>query len=310
MNEPQLSVIVITVDDGRTVATTLRHLRAQTAWDQLEIVVVAPQPVAVAGFRWVRSVVAEVGRSTAAARAAGVRAATTPVVAFVEDHSFPEPGWAAALLMAHKQPCAGVGPVMGNANPATLTSWANLIIEYGPWLAPQAGGPVVLIPGHNSSYKRAVLLAYGDRLEAMLDAEGVMHWDLQARGETLWLEPTAKTNHCNFSRIGPSVTLRFYGGRLFASARCREWSWWRRAMYGVAAPLIPLVRFGRIVGAGRIPWRAVPVTLAGLVVDGFGEFIGYLTGGGNAIGVLSDLEFHRERFLTAADRQLWEAGSR
>lgn len=312
MNDPQLSVIVITRDNHQTIRKTLAHLRAQTARDQLELVIVAPFEEPVAGdFRWVRFVSFPDLTSTAAARAAGVRAATAPVVAFAEEHSFPHTAWAAALIAAHRQPCAGVGPAICNANPGTLTSWANLIIDYAPWLDPVPGGPVEHIPGHNSSYKRAVLLAYGDRLEAMLDAESVLHWDLRARGQRFLIEPAAKTAHLNFSKIGPSFPLRFNCGRLFAAARCRQWSLAKRALYVVASPLIPVVRLAKLVRemtihGRRLPWRVLPLLVAGLVVDGCGELVGYLCGAGDAMATLTDMEFHRARFLTAADRRAFE----
>ena len=43
------------------------------------------------------------------------------------------------------------------------------------------------LPGHNSSYKRDVLLGYGDRLESMMESETVLHWDLRAKGHRLYL---------------------------------------------------------------------------------------------------------------------------
>jgi Glycosyl transferase family 2 len=62
--------------------------------------------------------VVEVGtiNSTARARATGVRHASAPVVALTEDHAYPAPGWAEALINAHKEGWAAVGPVMANAN--------------------------------------------------------------------------------------------------------------------------------------------------------------------------------------------------
>jgi len=90
------------------------------------------------------------------------------IVAFGEDHCFPEPGWADALLEAHQGPHAVVAPVFLNANPGSTVSWCDFLIGYGAWMAPVAGGLRPFPPGHNSSYKRDELLAYGDRLEEAL----------------------------------------------------------------------------------------------------------------------------------------------
>ena len=313
---PAMSVIVISPDSYSTVRKTIRRLRAQSVSHQLEIVLVVPSAQAanidraeLESFSGIQIV--EIGdmTSTARARAAGVQRATALVVAFVEDHAFPAKGWAEALIQAHRQPWAAVGPMMANANPQSLVSWANLIIEYAEWLEPVPAGVAEHLPGHNGTYKQTLLLEYGDRLESMLEAESILQWDLRAKGHQLYLEPAAKTYHQNFSAPFSWVSLRLDSGRLFAASRARTWSPLRRLLYAFTAPLIPLVRFGRIVGQLRRPGRArhlmprvLPLLFAGLVVDGTGEMIGYAFGVGNAMRRLSDMEFHRERYLTKHDR--------
>ena len=314
---PLMSVVVITPDSYETVRKTLRHLRAQSVCDRLEIVLVAPSASRLeaderelSAFQQFR--VVEVGDmlSTARARAAGVRSAAAPVVALVEDHAFPAPGWAEALIDAHQNDWAAVAPVMANANPRSLTSWVNLAVEYSQWLEPMASGEAEHLPGHNGSYKRELLLAYGERLEEMLDAESILQWDLRAKGHRLYLESRARTFHQNFSVLLPSVVLRFHGGRLFASSRARRWTLARRLLFTCGSPLIPLVRFRRIVSELRRPGRPrqllpriLPALFAFLVFDGLGEMFGYAFGAGRSMAKLSDLEFHRQRYLHKTDRQ-------
>jgi hypothetical protein len=310
----ELSVIALTPDRYETVRKTIRHLRAQTRCERMEIVLVAPSRAALAVDEGELAAfgcwsIVEVGDlvSSAQARALGVRHARAPVVAFVEDHSYPAPGWLEALLRAHRDACAAVGPAIANGNPRTLVSWANLLIEYGPWLAPQASGPVEHLPGHNGSYKRDALVAYGEALATMLEAESVLHWDLRARGHVLRLEPAARTFHVNFSRWADSIPLRFQAGRLFGAARARRWRPGRRLLYAAAAPLVPLVRLRRALRDARRtehcppPWRLVAALLALLAVDAVGELVGYLTGPGRAMARTSAYEFHRERYLAARD---------
>lgn len=313
---PAMSVIVISPDSYSTVRRTIRRLRAQNVSHQLEIVLVMPSvqstdidPGELNSFCGVQVIEISDMMSTARARALGVQRATAPVVAFVEDHAFPAKGWAEALIRAHQQPWAAVGPMMANANPRSLVSWVNLIIEYAEWMEPVSAGVKAHLPGHNGTYKRALLLEYGDRLEAMLEAESILQWDLRAKGHQLYLEPAAKTYHQNFSAPFSWIPLRVDGGRLFAASRARTWSPLRRLLYAFSAPLIPFVRFSRIVGELRRPGRArhlmpraAPLLFAGLVADGAGEMIGYACGVGNAMRRLSDMEFHRERYLTKHDR--------
>jgi hypothetical protein len=138
---PEMSVIILTPDGYAAIRRLMAHLCAQTARDRLELVLVAPQLDALqadegelAGFAAVRLVEADVLRSSAEARAAGVRAATAPIVVFTEDHSLPEPAWAESLIRAHGEAWAVVGPAVINANPRGAVSWANLLIEYIEWL--------------------------------------------------------------------------------------------------------------------------------------------------------------------------------
>jgi len=265
---------------------------------------------------FLRYCIVEVGpiNSTAKARAAGVRQASAPIVAFVEDHSYPAPGWAEALIEAHRQPWAAVGPVLCNANPESLTSWTNLLMEYGPWVNPREAKVMDHLPGHNGTYKRSHLLEYGPELEAMLETESILHWDLRAKGYQLYLEAKAKTNHLNFSSIFSSIFLRFYAGRLFASTRGRHWPWFRRFFYFISSPLIPLVRLLRIIRELMRPGRPrqllpriLPTLVIGLILDGAGEMMGYIFGGGSAMEKLSDMEFRRDRFLNHSDRIRWQS---
>jgi hypothetical protein len=308
-----MSVVVITPDRYETIGKVLHHLHNQSACHDLEIIIVAPDleviprdAPALQGFWGVRVLpYASITCSPAAARVAGVRAARAAVVAFVEDHSFPQPGWAAALIAAHCGPWAAVGPAVGNANPDSAISWANFLIEYAPWMDPAIAGVAEHLPGHNSSYKRAILLEYGDALETMLEAESILHWDLRAKGFQLCLEPAARTLHLNFSGAGASMRLRLHGGRMFAAARARSWPIARRLAYGAAAPLIPLVRMRRILAQvphdrrrATLPNGALRAMLFLLMCDGAGEMAGYLIGARGEAQRAGEFEFHVDRRRT------------
>ncbi len=304
-----MSVILVSPDNYQTIARTVDVLRAQSAADQLELVIVAPalrgldMPEAARHtFAAVR--VVEIGgvKRFAAAHAAGVRAATAPVVVFAEDHSFPEPGWAGALITAHRGRWTAVGPAMRNANPATRTSWADFLLGYGRWRIPVAAGPATHLPGHNSSYKRAALLQYENELEAFLQAPALLHADLLARGHTLYLESAAVVSHLNFAARILWLRLRFHAGRAFAAARARQWSLEQRSLYVLATPLVPFVRLVRIAHESRRAERPsfflsiAPVLLLGLAVDALGELSGYLGGASGSHDLEWDWEFHRERY--------------
>lgn len=313
-----LSVILITPDHYASLRGTIRRLRAQSVRERMEIVIVAPSADSLdldegelSEFRQFR--VAETGpiRSVGPAYAAGVRAAGAPIVVLGEDHSFPQPGWAEALLRAHEGPWAAVGPVVRNANPGSRMSWADFFMGYGPWQEPAPAGEMEHLPGHNSAYKRAILLAYGERLDSMMQAESVLHWDLRRNGHRLYLEPAARTTHVNFTLLSSWIPALFQSGRAFAARRAGNegWSRVRRWLFAAAAPLIPLVRFRRIAAdlarPGRprhLLWRTAPVLFLGLAVDAAGQMMGSALGEGGAREKLLCFEFHRYRHVRKSDR--------
>ena len=315
-NTPDLSVILPTADNYSTIRRTVNALHAQTIRDRIELVIVAPSDDPhviqheVAGFASVRIVNGGPLQTSNTARAAGIRHASAPIVVLAEDHCFPDPDWAAALVEAHRGNFAVVGPVLRNANPRSMTSWANLLLEYYPWLDGAERSEMDDLPGHNSAYRKDLLLAYGDRLEELFEVEAVIQRDLRANGHRMLLEPAARTNHLNFSRLSSALKLRLHAGRSFAGHRTMGWSASKRAAYVLGAPLIPFVRLARIVAMVRsspsYSWlfpRVVPMLTLNLLVDGFGELIGYVSGPGGAAHVLGEIEFNRARFMNAEDRR-------
>jgi len=314
---PELSVILVTPDNYESIRRAVRYVGAQSARARIEIVIVAPSaetlgedPNDLSTFGQHRIV--EVGsvETVARANAAGVRAASAPLIAFVEEHSFPQPGWAEALIEAQKHPWAAVGPMVLNANPWSAVSWADYLTAYGKWAGPEAGGEIDFLPGHNSSYKRDILLAYGDRLESMLEAESVLHWDLRANGHRLYLEPAAKVSHVNFSRLATWIRVQHCNGLVFAAARARSWPLLRRLLYAGGSPLIPFVRLWRILSGLRsaglprlVLLRTLPALVLGLTLDAAGQMLGYAFGAGEAASnKLGAFEFHRFDHITAHDR--------
>jgi hypothetical protein len=302
---PALSVIVTTPDSYDTIRNLVTALRAQTARDTLELVIVAPSAAAVhAGIADLECFccwrIVELGalRTVAQAKAAGIRCAIAPVVVLTEDHSFPDPNWAHALIEAHRDNWAAVGPAMDNGNPESLISWADFIIGYGPWFDPPAAAEVEELPGHNTSYKRGVLLECGERLEALLGAESVLHHELRAQGHRLYLEPAARTFHINFTRPSRWMPYLCYSGRVFAAERARSWPALRRAAYCGGAGLIPLVRLKRLLPVIRrlrpevAPGVLAPLLFA-LIIDSLGQGLGYALGPGHAAEKVARLEFHR-----------------
>ena len=305
---PRLSVICITPDRIETLTGLLAALRAQTIAQQLEVIIVGPPRLAASDLGELRQSFQQVACATlewlfvnAAARAMAVGLAGAEHIVFTEDHCFPEPEWAESLLAALDAGADGVAPLMVSANSNTVVADINFLLEYAPWATAAAEHQQTHLPGHNSAYRRAFLPADPDELPAVLTLESPWLWQQAARGAHLVFEPRARSHHFNFALLGPSLPLRFHGGRIFGASRARNWPLAKRLIAALVLPLIIALRWSRTLAAARqlAPKRSAKFHLLLPLVLGFdslGEAAGYLCGIDTAALRVSALEFHRARF--------------
>ena len=314
--EPELSAIVIAPDGWEPVATTVRHLAAQTIADRMEIVFVvprrvafAPDPAVTAALAAIRLATVDDLTTTGAAYGAGVRAAAAPYVVFCEDHCFPEPGWAAALLAAYDERTAVAGPVVVHANDAGAIAWADYLLGYGQWAGARAGEEVTNLPGHNSSYRRDLLLEVEPHLDRWLDAEYLLHFELRRRGWRLVLVPEARSHHYSISRPASWLLVTYLQYRMFGGRRLAGASLPKRAFYAAAAPLVPAIRLRRLArdvrraGAIGATVRALPAIGLALGVGALGEAMGYAFGPGDAPRRIRPYESRRDLHVNERDRR-------
>jgi hypothetical protein len=316
VRDPRLSVILAT-DRYETIRNVVARLTAQTVLGQIELVMVAPPGAtadldasSVQGFAAVRRVETETVLPLAPARAAGVRAATAPIVCIGETHSFPHADWAEVLIRAHAGPWAVVVPAFGNANPDNALSWAAFLRDYGRWIDGLAAGETTAVPPYNTAAKREALLAFGDRLtDAVAQGEELV-LGLRARGQRAYFEPAARIDHANVSRAGPWIAQRYVVGRVLAGARISQWSWGRRLLYIGGSPLIPAVVLLRLLDSlrlarrsQRLPAGTLPALVVGIVLGAAGEMVGYAFGTAARVVLGSDrYELHKLRYTSGRIR--------
>jgi hypothetical protein len=188
-------------------------------------------------------------------------------------------------------------------------------MQYGDWVfsAAGTGGEARDVAGHNSSYKRDALLAYGEDLDRIMAFESVLHEDLHARGHKLYVEPRARAYHVFITRLRPFCSEHYCIGRMLASTRRLRWPWHRRLLYLGGSPLIPFVRLYRILGmVRRHGWQRellpgmLPSLFVGLLSSALGEMAGYAFGAGRAARDTVDLDMNRWRYITDAEKaELW-----
>lgn len=239
------------------------------------------------------------------ARAEGARAASGTSVAFIEDHCFPEPTWAEILIEAHRSPWGGVGYAFTSANPESFVSRVSLLGRYGAFVHPARRGRAPLISGNNVSYKRDLLLSFGNKLEDVLTIDFNLQEILTKRGVPMFVESKALAAHQHFTTVTREGITGHHYCRLLAAKRVetQQWSVGRKLLHGIGAPLgSPAIRLWRLLkglrGRGEL-WSTVilglPVIITEYFFDAMGESLGYLAGAGNS-------EAHALRWELDAER--------
>jgi hypothetical protein len=305
---PRLSVVLAT-DAYQTIRPVLAALRRQSCAREIEPVIVLlgsaardVRPEDLSAFPH-----AQVVRSVddlSEARAVGVRAASAPFVFIGETHSYPQPGWAAALLTAFEGPWAAVVPAIGNANPTGAASWASYLFDYGMWGPNRHSGEISDPLIYNTAYRREVLLSVGNRLSAALDPHEETVWpSLWTQGHRAAFASDARIMHLNVGRLSTMIHEKFCVGVVLGTCRSERWSPFRRLLYFLASPLIPIVLFARVLrGAHHWPSDTLPAgAVAGVLISAIAKTAGEIAGYAGvklptAAATLHDMEVRKVQY--------------
>lgn len=289
-----LTVATVAGSQRRRCRRQLEALAAQSVASEIEVVVVDTRPE-LGGIRPPEGLSTRIlggdSLSFGEARALGARSADGEIVAYLEEHCYPQQGWAEALIHAYRGPWASVGYAVGNANPSLRTQ-ITYLAHYGEWERP-APGAATSLPGNNVSYRREVLLELDSDLPALLMADYNLHARLRRDGVPLAIEPAARVLHENETLIDGCRSSLAYS-RVLAVERARMEGWGRGRRLRHAATILamgPLLRLARLVRATA--WRPLRLLQVGIfspaivvqyLSSAVGESIGCLfgVGGGSA----------------------------
>jgi hypothetical protein len=286
-----LSVVLATAD-MESIDRGLASLCAQTAGGRIEVVLVSLSGGTLDvdrgrldGFAGHRLVEPGVAVSLAAGRALGVRAARAPYVHIGETHAFPHPDWAERIIESLDETWTAIVSGLENANADGAISWANLVIDYGPWLAHLPGGEIGSTPPYNAAFERSFALQAVDLCEDAFSGGYDLTALLRAGGHRILFQPAARVDHVNVSSASPWLSQRYTAARARAGLRSRDWPRARRFAYALAAPLIPVVLAARLARpllaaerAWRLPRLTAPAMLVGLTASACGELTAFITG--------------------------------
>jgi mycofactocin glycosyltransferase len=224
----------------------------------------AARAAAGAGARYLRR---EVAGGPAAARNAGLAAARTPLVAFIDSDCVPRPGWLGPLLRHFTDPAVGAVAPRIAAHPADRPRrWlaryeeTRSALDMGPAESiVRPGAPVPYVPAAALAVRRAAAGAgFAEDMQVGEDVDFV--WRLAAGGWQVRYEPAVTVGHQHRVRL-------------------REW-FGRRRDYGTSAAPLELRHPGTVPAVAMSGWTAAAWLAA---VLGYPEAGAAITGGTTAL---------------------------
>lgn len=299
--QPQLSVVVAIIAGGSTAMTNCLTA-LETGALELGAECIVPYDDRLDGvaelaarFKWVRFVDARAKVDSShfgdfsrehhdILRAIGLNLASGQIVALLEDHAAPSPGWCRAMIEAHRGPEAAIGGAVENGVDRLL-NWAVYLCDFGRYQNPVPTGPAEFLSDSNISYKRQALEQVRHLWQNAFH-ETPLNWELRKRGERLRLDPGMIVYQARYGlRFRPALRERFVWGRSFAGTRAKDMNPVQRAVFCGVSFLLPALLTLRIVRLAlnkrRHLNRIVPALPLVALLQTFwaaGELAGYLTG--------------------------------
>jgi hypothetical protein len=291
--DPLLSVVVVALIGRDALANCLDRLPL----DAVECVVVLTKEMRYAS-QWKRRYPSVVfikapDEPVPLRRRRGVMAAKGDIVAVLEDTSWPEEGWCAAVKAVFTDPetVAAGGPVR---IATTLESRCQALgwSEYGAF-APKGTRHNRMIrtdrvPGNNMAFRRSELLEVPCK-EADGLIEGSVCARLSAQGCQILYVPRMLVTLSACDQRNVSLATRLHHGRIYAASRLKGMGWSAKLLHLAKTTLLPIVLTARTVSAMNAVSRSsvsFPVLIwVSLMASAWalGEAVGSVTGAGQSI---------------------------
>jgi len=292
--QPELSVVIPSVNGERFILECLEALEKQNHRETIEVIVCnrlrdSAAEVIKRRFPWVQVESGLYEHSIPALRWHGMKAARAEVVAVIEDHCLAPPGWAEQVLAAHSQGHDVVAGPVENASRGSLFDWAFFLLEYGSSMPPLAAGEDAATPGVNVSYKKAVLPLEDKRFAELW--ESFLIDELRRQGAQIHIDDRMLIHHRTPFSFGEFAVQKYLYSRSFAAMRISGKPAAARCAYaGFAVMILPLLLLTRLIRTVRAKkrnrpelLRALPMIAVFVCCAAAGEAIGYCAGDGGSL---------------------------
>ncbi len=292
-HNPAISVVIASIVGAPFIDECLDSLELQAGKCGAEVIVVACGTAEFAAriadkFPWVRVIHCAERETVPDLRRHGVEKASGEIVAIIEEHCVAAADWLEQALKAF----AGgdfdvVGGPIAPDNYARLRDWVMYFCEYNGCLPPWQEGGAHGLGTASSAYSRALLLQYTEEMKAGFWESG-LYPRLLKDGVRFHAAASMIVYKCGPYNYNYYLRQRYWISRAYAGTR--RLGVFPKAVYLVAAPLLPLLLLARI--AVRVLQKnchlvkfvlSLPLLAPLMIVYVAGEIVGYLAGPGNAL---------------------------
>lgn len=284
-----LSVIIVSFNEFSRLEKCLAALLDQEGADRMEVHVIRkqarPDSMDTEGPVEIHWHQVEKPMTIPEMRRIGIERSSAARIALLEDDCIVGSQWLQAVLAAIDSGCKVIG---GPINPGDYNrglDWAVFYCEYGRFLTPFSGR-VSALPGNNVSYSRELV---GQAHDGSGFYEIFFHEQLLQSGTELQADERMAVTNINSWRLADCSVSPFHHGRAYAAQRFGEGFKFRRLVFGLLSPLLPVIKTVRTLEEIRSCRRKdLPIMRAFAWMIVFhscwsaGELIGYLAGPGRS----------------------------
>ena len=289
---PQISVIIASYNSSKFINGCLESLEKQVTSKSFETIVVDSSTDGSGEsvertFPGVKLYRFPERKFAGDARNIGIALAEGKIIALIDADCRAEENWVEEIAKAHETPYLAIGGAIANANSRSYVGWAAYFCEFSHWMPGTRSRWLDDIAGANMSYKKEVFDEYGGFIEGTYCSDTDFHWRIGKDGHRLRFEPSILVSHCCIDDLRQFLTHEFHHGRSFGRVRIQgqNFSRWKRIVYVVCAPLIPLRILSKValnVARNRVYlsqfMAALPLLVTGIICWSTGEVVSYAEG--------------------------------
>jgi glycosyltransferase involved in cell wall biosynthesis len=309
-NVPEISVVVASGDRHHRTIRCLAGVFAQSCVEKAEVIVIDGSPGdhsdLYSHFPGLRYVHTDDRSSITAQRLEGLKLARAPIVAFLEDHVVPYPGWLAAVsgAFARSEKIGVVNYCIVQSPGGGYVNRALQMTQYGHWLKPVSSGPIRYAACQNLAYRRDLLQRISKDNFELFECEFLMHRRLLRDGWSIWLAADAEIDHENYDSV--VAACKGYGAlkQILGAGRAALYGWPqpKRWLWAAGMILSPFVLIGRLalsIAPRPRLWgeflAALPVAVVTQIWGAFCEARGYVRGFERSRVIFLESESYEER---------------